>query len=62
MIKVSETVVQIAQAQVTVQYEAESDLKKIELVWPEEEEALGNFLLSYISGLRRFFVQEKMIH
>ena len=55
--KVNETKIQISQVLIHVQVaEAEPDLKQIVIIWPEEDEALGSFLLGYIQGLRRFLI------
>lgn len=55
--KPSETKVQISNVEVCVQYDSDREPIQVAIIWPEEEEALGNFLLSYIQGLRQLFIR-----
>ena len=55
--KMNETSIQISSVFIHVESnETDCKLKQISVIWPEEDDALGNFLLSYIQGLRRFFI------
>jgi len=55
--KLNETEIQISQVLIQVQTnEEDRDLKQIVLLWPEEDDALGSFLLSFIQGLRKYLI------